>query len=86
MKIQLNEDGEQLTLEIEGKLAGAFVAALEDCWHNAQSSQAGRRICVDLKNVTCVDRAGTQPPSIDAPKRSFIPPGRAGRSRHSRGD
>jgi len=58
MKIQVNEDGEQVILQIEGRLAGPFVEALEDCWRSARASSADRRICVDLKNVTCVDRAG----------------------------
>jgi anti-anti-sigma regulatory factor len=58
IKIQVNQDGEQVILEIEGRLAGPFVAALEDCWLTARASSADRRICVDLKNVTCVDRAG----------------------------
>jgi len=58
MKIQVNETGEQVILQIEGRLAGPFVAALEDCWLSARASSADRRICVDLKSVTCVDRAG----------------------------
>ena len=58
MKIQVNEEGEQVILQIEGRLAGPFVGALEDCWLSARAGSADRRICVDLKNVTCVDRAG----------------------------
>jgi anti-anti-sigma regulatory factor len=57
MKIQVNEEGEQVILQIEGRLAGPFVAALEDCWRSTRASTADRRICVDLKNVTCIDRA-----------------------------
>jgi anti-anti-sigma regulatory factor len=58
MKVQVNEDGEKVVLHIEGTLAGPFVAALEDCWGSARASSVDRRICVDLRNVTCVDRAG----------------------------
>lgn len=58
MKIQVDEDGEQVMLHIEGRLAGPFVAALEDCWRSARASSGDRRICVDLRNVTCVDRDG----------------------------
>jgi hypothetical protein len=35
MKIQVNEDGEQVILQIEGRLAGPFVEALEDCAERA---------------------------------------------------
>jgi len=58
MKIQVNQDGEPVILQIEGRLAGPFVEALEDCWRSARASSADRRICVDLKNVTCIDRGG----------------------------
>ena len=57
-RIQVNEDGGQVVLRIEGRLAEPFVAALEDCWLGARASSGDRRIRVDLKNVTCVDRAG----------------------------
>ena len=58
MKIQMQEGGGQLVLQVEGRLAGAFVPELENCWQNARSEQPGRKIAVDLKSVTCVDRAG----------------------------
>jgi anti-anti-sigma regulatory factor len=58
MKIEVQEAGEQLILHVEGRLAGACVPELENCWQVAQSSQPNRAISVDLKNVTCVDRAG----------------------------
>jgi anti-anti-sigma regulatory factor len=58
MKIQMKELDGQLVLQVEGRLAGAFVPELENCWKAARASQPGRKISVDLKNVTCVDRAG----------------------------
>jgi len=58
MKVRINEAANQLTLEVEGRLAGAFVPELENCWRLASANQGGRKISVDLKNVTCVDRAG----------------------------
>ncbi len=58
MKIEIHEAGGQLVLQVEGRLAGAFAAELEECWRKAQSAEPGRSISVDLKNVTCVDRAG----------------------------
>ena len=58
MKIQVKELDEQLTLQVEGRLAGAFVPELENCWQAARANQPDRKISVDLRNVTCVDRAG----------------------------
>lgn len=58
MKIQLQESGGELTMQIEGRLAGAFVPELESCWRSARVKQPDQTISLDLKNVTCVDRAG----------------------------
>ena len=58
MKIQTKELDEQLILPVEGRLAGAFVPELENCWQVARANQANRRISVELKSVTCVDLAG----------------------------
>jgi hypothetical protein len=58
MKIQMKEAGSQLILEVQGRVAGAFVPELENCWRLAREKQPGRKISVDLKSVTCVDRSG----------------------------
>jgi len=58
MKIQMQELDDQLILQVEGRLAGAFVPELEQCWHAAREKQPSRKVSVDLKNVTCVDRTG----------------------------
>jgi anti-anti-sigma regulatory factor len=58
MKIQVNDVGDRLILEVEGRLAGVFVPELEHCWHSALAIRPDRTIVVDLKHVTCVDRAG----------------------------
>ena len=58
MKIQVSELGDQLILEVEGRLAGVFVPELEQCWRSALAIRPDRMVLVDLKHVTCVDRAG----------------------------
>ena len=58
MKIQMKELDDELTLHVEGRLAGAFVPELENCWQAARTNQPNRKISVDLKSVTCIDRAG----------------------------
>jgi hypothetical protein len=58
MKIQMTELEDQLVLQVEGRLAGAFVPELENCWRAARAGKPNRKVAVDLKNVTCIDRAG----------------------------
>ena len=58
MKIQMKELDDHLILQVEGRLVGAFVPELEKCWQAARAKQPNRKISVDLKSVTCVDRAG----------------------------
>jgi anti-anti-sigma regulatory factor len=58
MKIEIQESGESVILMVEGRLAGAFAAELENCWNVARAAHPRSTISVDLKNVTCVDRAG----------------------------
>jgi anti-anti-sigma regulatory factor len=58
MKIQVNELDHGLILQVEGRVAGAFVSELENCWNAARARHPDWTISVDLKNVTCVDRAG----------------------------
>ncbi|MBZ5619753.1 MAG: hypothetical protein LAQ69_13665 [Acidobacteriia bacterium] len=54
----MSELDDQLILRVEGRLAGAFVPELENCWKAARTSRPSRKIAVDLKSVTCIDRAG----------------------------
>jgi anti-anti-sigma regulatory factor len=58
MRIQIDELGDQVILQVEGRLAGAWVPELEQCWHAALVDQPERKISVDLSGVTCVDQAG----------------------------
>jgi anti-anti-sigma regulatory factor len=54
----LHEADGQLILQVEGRLAGAFVPELENCWHAARDNHPSWKVSVDLKSVTCIDRAG----------------------------
>jgi hypothetical protein len=58
MKIQVEEHDGRLILMVEGRLAGDFVPELQRCWETARAEQPRQKILVDLKSVTCVDRAG----------------------------
>jgi anti-anti-sigma regulatory factor len=58
LKITVHDDTGQLCLELEGRLAGAWVYELEHCWRTAQASHPNRRFAVDLTSVTFIDQAG----------------------------
>jgi len=58
MKVQTKDLDGSLVLQVEGRLAGPFVTELEDCWHAVRACHPDRQIALDVKYVTCVDRAG----------------------------
>jgi anti-anti-sigma regulatory factor len=58
MKVQVTELDDRLILHVEGRLAGAFVPVLANSWSTARAGRPDRKISVDLKDVTCIDRSG----------------------------
>ena len=58
LRITVHDAAGQLRLELEGRLAGAWVCELEHCWHSTQASHPHRQLLVDLTNVTYIDQAG----------------------------
>jgi hypothetical protein len=58
LKITLHDAAGLLRVELEGRLAGAWVCELEHCWHTAKGSQPNRKYSVDLTGVTFIDQAG----------------------------
>jgi ABC-type transporter Mla MlaB component len=48
----------QVTLTLEGSLAGPWVVELEDAWRAARPGLHDRSLCVDLTAVDHVDEAG----------------------------
>jgi ABC-type transporter Mla MlaB component len=58
LRITVHDAPDQLGLKLEGKLAGVWVAELEDCWRAAALSLGDRPLCVDLTGVEGVDAAG----------------------------
>jgi len=58
LKITLEDRPNEVTLKLEGNLAGAWVTELEDCWRSAHSTLDGRPLSLDLSAVEQVDRAG----------------------------
>jgi hypothetical protein len=58
LRITRHDTMDGLTLQLEGRLAGIWVAELEDSWRTAVSGLGGRPLHVDLSGVVCVDAAG----------------------------
>ena len=58
LKITLLDSAEEFRFRLEGKLAGAWVGELRQCWLTASSITAGRRTVLDLDDVEYVDPAG----------------------------
>lgn len=58
MRIEADETDEQLTLRVAGRLCGACVAALEECWKTARLRFPEGKQHVDLSEVTSIDKAG----------------------------
>jgi hypothetical protein len=58
IRIETHQTGSHLTFRISGKLCGASVRALEDCWKAAHISSPALEEAVDLSEVSSIDKAG----------------------------
>jgi len=58
LRITTHDKGSFLSLQLEGRLAGPWVAILRDCWERQLARSGGQTINVDLRAVTFVDAAG----------------------------
>jgi ABC-type transporter Mla MlaB component len=58
LRITAHDKSDFLELQLEGRLAGPWVAILDDCWQDQLSRARGRAIHIDLRAVTFVDAAG----------------------------
>lgn len=58
LRITTNTTPHAIALRLEGRLEGAWVAVLAQCFSSAVTLRRGRRLCVDLAGVTFVDSAG----------------------------
>src|SRR2546428_13879877 len=47
-------------LNVEGRLAGTWVAALEQCWREVRATSPQEKLHVDLCRVGFIDAAGRQ--------------------------
>ena len=58
LKITLHDSAAELRFRLEGRLSGAWVAELRQCWLTAQSTVRTRKTILDLAEVDYVDGDG----------------------------
>ena len=58
LKITVHDTAGHLRIALEGRLAGAWVCEVEQCWLIAKASHPHRLLTVDLTSVTFIDQAG----------------------------
>ena len=57
-KISIVETQNQRRLVLEGKLVPPWTAEVETAWRGAVEQLQGRKLIIDLKNVTLINRDG----------------------------
>jgi ABC-type transporter Mla MlaB component len=58
LRITSHDNGRNLTLQLEGRLAGPWLQELEKCWNDALSNRSRPIPRVDLTGVTSIDTEG----------------------------
>lgn len=57
-RISAVESNGQHTLVLEGKLVSPWIEEVEDAWRQAADHRDGRKLVIDLTNVTLISRDG----------------------------
>ena len=57
-KISTVDTQSQRTLVVEGTLVGPWIGELRTSWRNACQELGGRKLVIDLRNLTTISRAG----------------------------
>lgn len=60
LKITIQEGARAISLKLEGRLVGPWVAELERTWHSLAPSLHGKKLSVDLCGVTYIDAEGRE--------------------------
>lgn len=58
IRIEIYESGDEMTFQVEGRLAGASVRELEQCWNTSEKKRRNSRVAIDLRSLTGLDDAG----------------------------
>jgi anti-anti-sigma regulatory factor len=57
-KISIIDTRVQRTMVVEGTLVGPWVTELRSSWRDACQGRGGRKLVIDLRNLTTISRAG----------------------------
>jgi anti-anti-sigma regulatory factor len=58
LKITIHDSAREFRLQLEGRLSGAWVDELRQCWLTASSTTQGRTTLLDLADVDFIDQDG----------------------------
>jgi ABC-type transporter Mla MlaB component len=58
LRITVHHNPQTFTFQLEGRLAGAWLKEVEQCWQSALARQCKPILRVDLTGVTFIDDAG----------------------------
>ena len=58
LRVTVHDEMGSLRFKVEGRLAGALVQELKDCWQTTLAGQPRHEMCVDLTGVIFIDDAG----------------------------
>lgn len=58
VRISTEDRGATLELRLEGRLSGAWVAELEECWRSHAARSPHKKLIVDLTDTQVIDLAG----------------------------
>jgi hypothetical protein len=58
LRITVHDNPRALTFQLEGRLTGPWLQALEECWHGTLACPRKAVLRVDLTGVTFIDAAG----------------------------
>jgi ABC-type transporter Mla MlaB component len=60
LRYYLHDGTDAFRFELIGELSVMDLPELDGCWRTAKSSVAGRKLCLDLRQITDVDESGRQ--------------------------
>lgn len=58
LRITIHETDDTLGLRLEGRIAGPWIAELNQAWNEAAKRRNGRAVSLDLRDVTYSDAEG----------------------------
>ena len=60
LKITVQDEPKTVTLRLEGRIAGSWVAEFDRTWHSLAPSLESKKLRVDLRGVSYIDAGGQQ--------------------------